>query len=387
MLRSGPSPAQSLAAIRRWLPFVAVAALLPACSSTSDGTSDDGSGRAAMMAPSAGAFPLSDVLWGGPILRDETISALHYADEHLFVATGSGALWSVSKDGLPRWNTRQLPEPPAFAPVSNGETVAVLSKGDLYCFDRNTGALRLKRRLPFATSTAPALSTSTGYFPSWDNDRVHAVDLTTGALGWFFRARGPVTATPVVAGAPPRQVLYVASEDGAIAAVEAAPAEGTPGEEAWSSKANGANRAGLATTADGAILLVASEDTFLYGIDRVSGVKRWAFGAETPLRRAPHAVAGAVYLDTGLEFVSLDAADGSVRWRQKGSYRFLVRNGAETFALSGGNQVVVFNDATGEILGRHDMSAYAFFATNTESDVLYAATRDGQIFALGRKTL
>jgi outer membrane protein assembly factor BamB len=265
--------------------------------------------------------------------------------------------------------------------------VAVISKGDFYCFDRNGGALRLKRRLPFAAATAPALSRATAYVPSWDNDRVHAIDLTTGALGWFFRARGPVTASPIVAGEPPREVLYVASENGAVTAVEAAPAGGAPGLESWPSTTNGANRAALATTADGAILLVASEDTFLYGFDRISGEKRWAFGAQTPLRNRPYAVPGAVYVDTGREFVSLDAASGSVRWRAPGSYRFLVRSGGQTFALSGSSQVVVFDDATGSPLGRYDMSAYAFFATNTEGDVLYAATRDGQIFALGKKLL
>ena len=97
------------------------------------------------------------------------------------------------------------------------------------------------------------------------------------------------------------------------------------------------------------------------------------------------AASGAVYIDTGREFVSLNASDGALRWRENGAYRFLVRNGSQTFALSGPNQIVAFDDASGRILGRYDMSAYEFFATNTDGDALYAATRDGRIFALGRK--
>jgi len=382
MLRS--SPARRIFSVA--LPFLALAAVVPGCSSTSNlGRSD--SPKIHASAPSLGEFPLSDTLWGGPILRNETITSLHFEDDHLFVTTAAGTLWAVSKDGLPRWTTLALPEPIAYPPASNGRVVAVVSKGDLYCFDRNGGALRLKRRLPFATSARPALSTTTGYFPGWDENRVHAVDLTTGSIGWFYRPRGPVSAAPTVAGAPPREVLYVASEDGVIAAYEAASALGPPGVEAWATSANGANRAAIATSADDALLLVASEDSFLYGIDRTSGLKRWAFGAGVALGRTPWAVPGAVYVDTGREFVSLNSGDGSVRWRLGGSYRFLVRNGGRSYVLSGADRILVLDDASGEVLGSFDMSAYAFFATNTRGDTLYVATRDGRIFALGKKLL
>ncbi|HKG94373.1 MAG TPA: PQQ-binding-like beta-propeller repeat protein [Gemmatimonadaceae bacterium] len=225
-----------------------------------------------------------------------------------------------------------------------------------------------------------------------------------GGLQWRFQTRGPVTATPTVAG----DLVYVGSADGRLYALRRA-----TGEPAWTFDARSAI-ASTAAVAEGKVF-VAARDGRLYALDARTGAERWraSLGADRPLPwghesgdfyvSSPAYAGGTLYVGGGDGNVyALAASDGAVRWRHATGGR--VRSSP---AVEGG--LVVVGSADGVVYAADARTGaarwtFATLGASLESgsfgfdrrtvqaspaivgDRVFVGARDGFVYALDRAT-
>jgi len=104
-------------------------------------------------------------------------------------------------------------------------------------------------------------------------------------------------------------VIYVAYEDGAVKALDAA-----TGAPRWESKLP--VRASSAPAVGGGLALVGGEDGALHALDAADGRPRWRFQTAAPIYAAPTVTAEAIYAPSGDgSFSALAPSDGKLLWK------------------------------------------------------------------------
>ncbi|MBI4188479.1 MAG: PQQ-like beta-propeller repeat protein [Chloroflexi bacterium] len=160
-----------------------------------------------------------------------------------------------------------------------------------------------------AISSSPAVAYGTIYIGSRDN-KLYALDATSGAKRWEFPTDSWVESSPSVAGG----MVYFGSNDGTLYALDA-----SNGQKLWSFKTNYAITS--APTVTNGIVYFGGDDYYLYALNAVTGTKLWSFNTKGIVKSSPAVANGIIYTGSGTDFsYALDTRDGKLRLRFKTLY-------------------------------------------------------------------
>lgn len=172
----------------------------------------------------------------------------------------------------------------------------------------------------------------------------------------------------------------------------AGPAPATTPELAWRFDTGGEVYSSPAI-ANG-VLYVASKDGILYALDAASGAERWRFRvSEYVTRSSPAVIDGTVYIGGGFGFYALDATTGAQRWsvpiRYAGQASPTVANGV-VIVTSQEGWIYALKAETGETVWRTATDGLAFGAPAIINDQVIYGTDNGVVnnveLASGRLT-
>lgn len=193
--------------------------------------------------------------------------------------------------------------------------------------------------------------------------------------------RGTIESRPVVH----QNLVFAADREGFVYGVN------EDLTQAWEIKtfATEVNRGVRADlSVDDYALYVAGTDGTLYAIDRLSGQIRWRYLAGTPLYRRPIPTDEYVFQpvpDRGV--VALAKTEGSINsrdplWVAEEAKDVLSQDDRRIYLLMNDNSIGAYDKATGELLFRSQRSDFTAFARNMGGARIFAATENGQIFAI-----
>jgi outer membrane protein assembly factor BamB len=318
--------------------------------------------------------------------RDDEIRGLYLRDKILYAYTqrntvvaldaASGrALFSadVTPDGIPLKPPIPLKDRVAFP---NGATIEVYDLRGKKVESVDAERSIRSPGVAFENTIYIALSYPAGA-------RLAALDLSRrfDRARWELMSPGTsISAAPTVSN----NVIYVASEDGIVRAVNL---DRTP---AWPLE-DGAFRIDGSVVADLKVddlaLYVASTDTKLYALDRSSGRIRWQYYAGAPLKAAPVVTANTIYqLVPGLGMAALDKTEGKFnrepKWIAHGAQRFLAEGEKHVYLLGGDNRIVALDKASGAPQFKSKRADLVAFAVNPTGEMIYGSTRDGSIIGV-----
>jgi outer membrane protein assembly factor BamB len=141
-----------------------------------------------------------------------------------------------------------------------------------------------------AVRSSPAVANGVVYVGS-DDERVYALNATTGAVEWatgtglLGNPGGVVRSSPAVANG----VVYVGSDDDNVYALNA-----TTGAVEWATRTGGAVRSSPAV-ANG-VVYVGSDDEKVYALNATTGAVEWSTSSGGAVRSSPAVANGAIYV-------------------------------------------------------------------------------------------
>ncbi len=237
------------------------------------------------------------------------------------------------------WSFRLDGETLTMPVVASGKLYAGSSSQYVYCFDAQSGEEQWRWRAHTVLEQAPA-ATATSLYIS-DREVVTCLDSNTGVVIWQHECRGPCS--PVVLGCE----AFVATVGGELYRLDAATGKtlaildsGLP--ELHSLAADCTRVVALSSScvfcADAALqkmlwkregafgetmpvlawdaVYVGTQRDGLWCLDANSGLLRWIFSTEAPVKAAPAAAKGRLFFgDVGGRFGCVDAASGALLWR------------------------------------------------------------------------
>lgn len=295
------------------------------------------------------------------------------------------------------------------SPAVAGETVFIGSgDGFVYALNRATGEPRWRFATQGPVASSPAVHDGLVFVSSLDG-YVYGIDAATGTQRWRFRTQGERRFTaPGIHGAIPRSermpdpfdvflsspvvahgVVYIGSGDQHVYALEA-----STGALRWSFRAGDVIHASPAVH-DG-VVYVGSWDRNLYALDARSGAERWRYttGNDTTIYNQIGIASSAAVAD-GMVFVggrdgkfhAVDAATGAARWvhDNRGGWTIgspALRDGVVYFATSDGTRFKALDAATGAVRFDLQNKAVSFSSPSIAGDRVYYGTSDGFVQAV-----
>lgn len=259
-----------------------------------------------------------DEVWEEPFDTDGAIvGGVAVADDTLFVGSSNGKLYAVdvstgkAKRGFEPYPTGdKIVSTPV---VQDGVVYFGSLDHKLYAIDADTGELKWEK--PFKTgggiASPPLIVEDVLYFGSFDS-KFYAVNAGTGAEEWVFdEARNWFWSEALYNDG----IIYAASLDHNVYALDAESGELT---SQWSPNpfpTGGKIRSSPVIVGD--VLVVASEDGKVYGIDLETGEEEWQRDLKSSIL-APLAAAGAglVYINGRHDntLYAFDGETGQMKW-------------------------------------------------------------------------
>jgi outer membrane protein assembly factor BamB len=312
---------------------------------------------------------------------------------HIIVEDVKGRLFALDRKSLmPAWHYYGLTRPMDFPLYEAAGSYLMVTDNMLYQVSKATGTELAVHHLTFTPSSAPAGNDATAYIGSWaspaGNKTIYSVNLADGRVGWGYRTDGHITSRPLVHGAP-RQLVYFASHDMTVTAVEAAGAFEAAPPAAWMSQTFGCNSADLALAPAGSekeqdLLLVASEEGALYAYGSGTGTKQWEYVSGRPLKTTPAGTANAVYFHNEYGFHCLSRV-GDLKWKlEDGACGFVMERDGNAWLRDAEGNLVIVADDTGEITETFDLQDW-FLPMNTTDGTFFAVSGDGFVFAFTQR--
>lgn len=284
-----------------------------------------------------------------------------------------------------------------FKTLKRHDFIYFISKGTLYCVDRNIGVIVWHKRLrKFVPSTGPVASFTAVYIGALDFDRLYQFDVEARYARNFFRAKGLIT-TPTVYEDP---LVYFGCADGKIYAFHTIKLR-----PQWEYPTEGCIKAALII--DGDTIYVGSSDFAFYAIDRYTGRLRWKLETGQPIttqarigvRRVKKenivTMERTVYFRVdqdalyALELIYQPTPEEGIRalaelrWKFPEGKRFVMYGIANCYVLGMDNQTLYALDIeSGEVKKKYSLAKFPFRIADPNEHVLYLGTDDGYIFAV-----
>jgi outer membrane protein assembly factor BamB len=253
--------------------------------------------------------------------------------------------------------------------------VAAVTGSKLHVLDRATGHIVWERDLKLSPGAGPAVTDEWVWVPMIGGT-INAFSLQkAGAIPWTYASAGRVLTQPMVSmrsvcWTTERGHMYVADADvpgvrfrlEAKTPIETSPAYWTP------------------------YLYAASLDGYVMAVDDTSAARDrmvWKFPTGSPIRVAPVAVAGRLFVAperAGL--YCLDAKTGDQLWYAPGIKHFLSLSATRVYATDDLNRLVALDANTGNQQGTLSLDPQAIRIANAQSDRIYLGTRNGLIQCL-----
>ncbi len=296
--------------------------------------------------------------------------------------------------------------------VSGGRVYVGSSDGRLYAIDRLTGAERWRFTSKGPIASSPAVHGDLVYVSSLDGN-IYGIEAATGRQRWAFATEGERRFTaPGIHGAIPRtermpdpfdvflssptivgNTIYIGSGDQHVYALDA-----STGALRWQFKAGDVIHASPAVA--GGLVYVGSWDRNLYALDATTGRERWRYttGNDTTSYNqigiaSSAAVAGGLVFVGGRDghFHAVDAATGALKWvhDNHGGWTIgspAVRNGVVYFATSDGRRFKALDGATGAVKFDLANNAISFSSPSLAGNAVYYGTSDGWLHAVDIRT-
>ena len=307
-------------------------------------------GRSSFLLPKQKPEILWTVETSSPVTSSPTLSA----DGMVLMASHSGKVLAVGKDGKPGWSFTTGDLVWSTPAIAADGTVYVGSDDDhLYALEGKTGKLLWKYRVgacqqtvgigPEATrcdvDAGPTIGPDGAIYTG--GDAIHAIN-PDGRLRWRFPTGGHVSGAPAL-GAD--GTVYAGSQDNSIYAIN------PDGKRQWEFRARDDVESSPAIEEDGTIY-IGSDDNRLYALSP-QGQLVWAFTTGDDVRASP-----AIGRDGTLYVGSFDGLLYAIR-----------RDGTLLWAFRTGDRILssALVDASGAIL------------VGSQDDRLYAIEPDGKL--------
>jgi len=260
--------------------------------------------------PPAASFKLSEKIIGGV--------ALDEASDTLFVAAGS-SLYAIRADDL----VARIRDEKASVTVArlfkaggeiwstpvlaSGKLLVSSLDGNLYAVDARSGSQLWRFSAGKSLASTPVVSGGVVLVGGFDG-RLHAVDLDSGDEAWSFTASNWVWSRPYVAG----ERVYFGDFDGNLYAVDL-----DSGDEAWSFTAS--NWVWSRPYVAGERVYFGDFDGNLYAVELSSGTLAWkASLGRGAIRGSPVITAGVVVVATEEGWLlGIDPSSQAKRWEKE----------------------------------------------------------------------
>ncbi|MCC6240589.1 MAG: PQQ-binding-like beta-propeller repeat protein [Phycisphaerales bacterium] len=308
-------------------------------------------------------------------VRDNLLIA--YTDQHY-----SYALNRANGD-VKRMDRINSPHDPIFPPLVNSTQIIYPTHMTLEIYTRDSGehrSLDLQERI----STPAVRQEDMLYFGIANprGGRIMAADISQnyGFKTWEVYTQGDLQAAPALYS----DLLYFGSIDHHVYAVT------TDRTAAWPMEMSRFDAGGRITSdvvADDYAVYVTVANGTLYALDRSNGRMKWQYFAASNL--PGHAVIGAslVYLyvpDTGL--VAIDKMNGELtrqgKWVVPQGRQVLTEDATRVYLRGQDNSILAVDKQSGKIIFQSAHHDYTVFATDLSTPIIYAADRNGRVYAI-----
>lgn len=240
-------------------------------------------------------------------------SAAAVIGDTVYVGSDADAFFALSRDdGRARFRIHADGDADGSISVAPDGTLRFTAGRDLYAL-RPDGELlwRFRTRGGFLLSTPAIDEDGTAYVGSLD-DHLYAV-ASDGRMRWSYRTGGDISSSPVIGD---DGTIYVGSDDRHVHAVT------RDGERRWATDLDGYVRAPVALGRDGSVIAaVYGPQPRVVSLDAADGSVRWYFPvgidqpAETGIASGPLVDAGGnVYFGAPDDFVYSLTPQGRLRW-------------------------------------------------------------------------
>jgi hypothetical protein len=318
-------------------------------------------------------------------LHHDEISALYVQGDQLIAYTKDNGGYWLSADGgaLEAFNKIAPHDLTVHPPVTLTDRTAIPTSASIETYDKVGKHLDSYSR-PNAIQTDAAVignSLFTGVaYPG--SGRLARLDVT-GNIDpvWELWMPFGMRSAPATFG----DAVFAASMDGAVWAV-------TINREAvWTQLPDNVFKTDNTITANLAVddygLYVPSQDKKLYCLERGTGKIKWSFYAGMPLFDQPIVIGNVVYqLVPGSGLVALSKTQGNATrtalWTQPLAKQVLASDSQYLYVRFDPGVIVALDKATGQPQFRSQRESFDVFATNLNSPLIYAATKDGHILAV-----
>jgi outer membrane protein assembly factor BamB len=317
-------------------------------------------------------------------LDRDTLTELHVRPNMIFAYTRNHVAYGIDRNGgsLLFINPIKASGGVLRPPVVLNEQIVFPTAATFEIYSRKG---RLERSLQLDYSTrSPASALGTTLFVGLDyprGGRVAAIDITRayGTTRWELLTSGGVSARPAVF----EKTIFIGGEDGRIYAVAADRSPVWPLEGGVYLTSG---RIVADVQADETGVYVASTDSKLYSVNRVTGKTQWQYFAGSALITPPELTETTVYQYVrGRGVVALDKIgrqfNREARWEVRNAVQFLAEDETNTYLRRRDNSIVAVDRQTGKEKFR-SRTRFDVFASNTGDSTIFAATNDGQVFAI-----
>ena len=317
-------------------------------------------------------------------LERDSLTQLHVRPDTVFAYTRSHVAYGIARSGgaLLFINPIKASGGILRPPVVLADQI-VFPTGATFEIYGMKGRLERSLRLDYATRS-PAAAYEKTLFVGLDyptGGRVAAIDVTRAyaPTRWELLTSGGVSARPAVWD----KTIFIGGEDGRIYAV------GPDRSPIWPLEGGvylTSGRIVADVQADETGVYVASTDSKLYSVNRISGKTQWQYFGGSALTTPPELTETTVYQYVrGRGVVALDKVSRQFnrepRWEYKAGTQFLAEDDANTYLRRRDNTIAAVDKATGKEKFR-SKTTFDVFASNTEDDTIFCARKSGQVFAI-----
>lgn len=236
----------------------------------------------------------------------ETLQALATSGDGIAVVGTTTLYWLDAKTGNVHWTYSLGPMAgTSLSPATDSDTIFVRTTDEkLHAVERTTGDRRWIASIANAKGSPPVVTDKTVYFTTYDKT-VTAYNTETGDQQWTFEMNRYTSSTPEIV----ENSLFVG--DASLTVLNAA-----TGEKQRTISIDGVRLHLL--SANNSVVYATANNT-LYSFDTWSSAKQWQFTAaedETINEVFPHN--GALYVLTNSHLYRLNRTTGDVEWHAKG---------------------------------------------------------------------